>query len=118
MSYKALTRLHLPVIEKDYAPGELVSDDDLKAAGQGKEQIEQLKENGALGGENADLHPSSIVPRPDMPTIERVVMEAKQIVNDLESKGEEVPDEVRVMANLDYKHAVTGDEAQAGDASA
>src|SRR5215831_9753566 len=116
--YKALTRIHLPVIEKDYAPGDPVPVDELEAAEQSEDQISDLITQGILGEQQDKLHPSTIIPRPDMPNIEKVVLEAQELVADLESRGEEVPDELRTMANLDFHHAVTGDEGQAGDTSA
>jgi len=115
--YKALTRIHLPVIEKDYAPGDPVPLEDLEAAEQSEDQISDLITNGSLGEEDDELHFSSIIPRPDMPTIEKAVMDAKEIKAEYERRGEEVPAEVEAMATLDYSHAVTGDEGKSGDAN-
>ena len=117
-SYKALTRLHLPVIEKDYAPGDEVTDADLEAAGQTQENLDALLGSGAIGGEDDELHFSSIIPRPDMPTIEKAVLDAQEIKRQLEATGEEVPPEVEAMATLDYHHAQADDEGKSGDASA
>ncbi len=116
-SYKALTRLHLPVIERDYNPGELVTDEELEAAGQTDENIQALVNSGSLGGEDDDVHPSAIIPKPDMPTIGKAVLDAQEIKAQLEAAGEEVPEEVEVMANLDYHHAQADDEGKSGDAS-
>lgn len=117
-SYKALTRLHLPVIEKDYNPGDPVTDDELESAGQTDENIQALVDSGAIGGEDDELHFSSIIPRPDMPTIEKAVLDAQEIKRQLEATGEEVPPEVEAMATLDYHHAQADDEGKSGDASA
>ena len=116
--YKALTRIHLPIIEKEYAPGEMISAEDLEAAGQVEEDINALVESGAIGDADAELDPSTIIPDPGMPTIALAVEEAKQLVTDLTTRGEEVPAEVQALADLDYTHATTGDTAVAGDASA
>jgi len=116
--YKALTRLHLPIIERDYAPGDTVTDEELESAGQTDENIQALVDSGSLGGEDDDIHPSAIVPAPDMPTIGKAVLDAQEMKARLEAEGEEVPEEVEVMANLDYKHALADDEGKSGDASA
>jgi len=116
--YKALTRLHLPVIERDYNPGEEVSIDDLNAAEQSDESIEALVGAGVLGEADAELHYSTIIPSPDMPTIQRVVEESKAVVAEMKLRGDEVPAELEAVANLDYVPVVTNDEGKAGDASA
>jgi hypothetical protein len=115
--YKALTYIHLPVVEKDYAPGDMIEIDDLVAAGQTDEDIENLTEYGSLGEEHDDIHPSHIIPDPTMPTIAKVVEDAKRLVAQLEDAGEEVPDDVRAVAELDYNHATSGDEGKSGESS-
>jgi hypothetical protein len=115
VAYKALTYLHLPVIEKDYKPGEMVEEDDLDAANQSEEDIENLVSNGSLGDEDADIHPSNIIPDPTMPNIEKVVADAQRVVADMEARGEDVPEDLRTVAEMEFKHVATGDEGKSGE---
>jgi len=117
-SYKALTYLHLPVIEKDYKPGDPVPVEELEAAGQSEDSIDALVEAGSLGGEEDDVHFSHIIPDPSMPTIGSVVENSRRLIAQLEATGEEVPDELRTVAKLDYTALATGDEGKSGDANA
>lgn len=116
--YKALTYLHLPFIEVDKAPGDEVSVQELLDAKQTDEDIENLTSNGSLGDEGDDIHPSHIIPDPTMPTIARVISDAQRLVAQMEEAGEEVPDDLRAVAELDYNHAVSGDEGKSGDSNA
>jgi len=117
-SYKALTYLHLPVIEKDYKPGDTVELDDLRAAEQDDDQVMAMVEAGTLGDEGSDVHPSHIIPDPAMPTIASVVANAQKLVADLKSRGEEIPGELQAVADLDYNQIQAGDEGKSGDANA
>jgi hypothetical protein len=116
--YKALTRLHLPVIEKDYNPGDEVPISDLEEAGQDVNAISDLITGGALGEAGDELHPSTIIPSPDMPTIQSVVAQAQEAVAELKERGEEVPPELQAVADLDFHAVDAGDEGKSGDASA
>src|SRR5580765_7267357 len=116
--YKALTYVHLPVIEKDFAPGDMISDEDLEAAGQEEENIQALVEGGALGGEDDPLDPSSIIPDPNMPTIASVVEETRASVADMKERGDEIPPELQAVADLDYRPVSANDEAAGGDKNA
>lgn len=113
--YKALTYIHLPFIEKDYKPGDPVEIQDLLDAQQTDEDIENLTDNGSLGEEGDDIHPSHIIPDPTMPTIEKVVADAQRLVAQLEEAGEEVPGDLRAVAEMDYHHAVSGDVGRSGE---
>jgi hypothetical protein len=117
-SYKALTYLHLPVIEKDYKPGDTVELEDLEAAEQDTDMIMSMVEHGTLGDEGDDIHPSHIIPDPAMPTIASVVASAQKLRDDLKSRGEEIPDELNAVADLDYNQIQTGDEGKSGDTNA
>lgn len=107
--YKALTTLNLPFIEKLISPGEPVSIDDLQAAQQTDEDVQALIEGGSLGEKDDDLHPSTIVPDPSLPTIQTVVSLAQAAVTQLEEAGEEIPKELAAVAKLDFT-AVAGSE--------
>jgi hypothetical protein len=114
----ALTTIHLPVIEKTIRPGETIDASDLEAAGQTEEYIQALVDEGALGREGDDLHPSSIIPDPTVPNIELVVQQAKETVAELEAKGEDVPDDLRAVADLDTKHITMSDKGESSDSTA
>lgn len=116
--YKALVRLHLPFIEKDFDAGEMVPTEDLAEAQQTEEDITALVGAGVLGEEDSEIDPSAIIPRPDMPTIEKAVQESQELVKQLEDAGEEVPPELKAMAELDYTHAVASDVGKSGETNA
>jgi len=54
---KALAVLHLPVIDVRKEPGDEVTEEELKAAGQTEEDIQRLRDSGGLGDDDDDLHP-------------------------------------------------------------
>jgi hypothetical protein len=116
--YKALTYINLPVIEKGFAPGEEISQDDLDAANQTAEDIDALVSGGALGGMDDDINPQNIIPSPNMPTISSVVASAQEVVTQMTEAGQEVPPEIQAVANLDYTPVSAGDSASGGDTSA
>jgi hypothetical protein len=116
--YKALTYLHLPVIEKDFKPGDLVSTEELEEAEQDDDAIQALIEGGSLGGEDDDVHYSHIIPDAAMPTIGTVVSDAQRLVKELEALNEEIPPELQAVANLDYNQLRTDDEGKSGDTNA
>src|SRR4029077_16510363 len=116
--YKALTHVHLPVIEKDYKPGDEIPDADLEEAGQTGDDIQSLIDGGAIGGGDDPINPQNIIPDPSMPTIAQVVADAQAVVQEMTALGEEIPPEVQAVADLDYTPVSAGDEAKAGDANA
>jgi hypothetical protein len=116
--YKALTYINLPVIEKNFAPGEEISEDDLDAANQTAEDIATLVSGGALGGMDDDINPQNIIPSPNMPTISSVVASAQEVVAQMTESGEEIPPELQAVADLDYTPVTSGDAAVGGDTSA
>jgi len=118
VTYKALTYIHLPVIEVDKRPGDPVTAEELESAEQSQESIDAMVAAGTLGSEEDDIHHSHIIPDPSMPTIGSVVENSRRLIAQLEATGEEVPDELRVVAKLDYTALATGDEGKAGDANA
>jgi hypothetical protein len=65
MPYKALTYVNLPPDNRK-APGDKITDKELKEAGQTKEDIDSLVKSGSIGDEDAELHqdhaPVEIVP--------------------------------------------------------
>jgi hypothetical protein len=116
-SYKALTVINLPVTETLKQPGDEVTAEELEAAGQSEESIQQLIDSGALGSEDDELHPSTIVPDPSMPTITSVVAQAKQAIVEMEEAGDDVPPELRAVAELDFNAVVAGEEGKSGDST-
>ena len=116
--YKALTYVHLPIIEKSFNPGDTVTAEELAEAGQTDDNVNELVKGGSLGSHEDDIRPSHIIPRADMPTIELVVAETKALVEAMDANGQEVPDELRAMANLDYQHVRADDAATGGDDNA
>lgn len=115
-SYKALTYINLPFIEERFAPGDEVPVDRLVEAQQSDDNIQALVDAGALGELDQDIDPSHIIPDPTIPNIHLVVAQAKALVAELEEAGEEVPGEVRAVAELDYT-AIGDKDAGEGGAS-
>lgn len=130
--YKALTHINLPFIEEFYRAGSMIPRERFEACAEAAAQadpnletsdvddvIQEFIEYGSLSEDpDAPLHPSHIAPDPAMPTIQSVVENAKTLVAELEEKGEEVPDELRTMAELDYKAVGSSDDARGGDTNA
>lgn len=116
-SYKALTTINLPVTEIVKQPGDEVTAEELEAAGQSEDDVQALIDGGALGNEDDELHPSTIVPDPMMPTIQTVVAQAKQAVQEMKEAGEEIPPELQAVSELDYNAVIAGEEGKSGDST-
>jgi hypothetical protein len=115
--YKALTAINLPFIEKSILPGEMIEASDLEEAQQGEAEIAALIESGAIGGEDDELDPSTIIPDPSIPTIQSVVAQAQTAVAEMEEAGEEVPAEIQAVANMDFKAVTSGEEGSSSDST-
>jgi hypothetical protein len=115
--YKALTTINLPLTGRQFRPGEKIEMSDLEEAQQGEEEIQALVAGGALGEEKDELHPSTIIPDPAMPTIQSVVAQAQQAVQELEESGAEIPEELRAVAGLDYQAVTADDEGASGEST-
>lgn len=114
-SYKALTHINLPFIEKRYAPGDEIKTSDLQKAQQTDDDVKRLVDDGALGEENDEIHPQNIIPDPGVPTIQLVVANAQRVAEELEARGEKVPNEVRALAKLDIRAVTSGDQGASDD---
>jgi hypothetical protein len=117
-SYKALTTINLPIIDKLIRPGETVEEADLEAAGQSAEEIKALVDGGALGGPDDELDISTIVPDASMPTIQSVVAQAKIAVEEMQAAGDDVPPELQAVADLDYQAVLANEEGSSSDSNA
>lgn len=107
---KALTFIHLPVIEKSYRPGDTIEDDDWDAAGQTDEDHDNMVEAGSISLDmDAPTHPSHDPVDINAPTFGRLVEFARALV---EEQGDDAPPEVVALANVDYQHVVANDEGK------
>jgi hypothetical protein len=59
--YKALTYLNLPPDTRK-APGDPITDKELKDAGQSDDDIDALRESGAIGGSTDEINEAHVVP--------------------------------------------------------
>ena len=104
---KALTFIHLPVVEKDYSPGDPIEDDDWDAAGQTDEDHDKLVEAGAISLDpDAPAHPSHAPVVLGAPSFASMVENARILMEEL---GENAPPEVVALANADYRHVIADD---------
>lgn len=79
--YKALTYLNLPPDNRK-APGDPITEKELKDAGQDDEHIDALRESGAIGGPTDEIHEDhAVVETPPNPN-------ADQNITDGETGGE------------------------------
>lgn len=105
---KALTFIHLPVIEKSYRPGDTIEDDDWDAAGQTDEDHDNMVEAGSISLDmDAPLHPSHQPVVLNAPSLASMVENARTLVDEL---GDNAPAEVKALAAVDYQHLVAGDQ--------
>jgi len=117
--FKVLTVLNLPFNDDPPKyPGDTITVAELEAAQQTDEDIQRLITTGAIGEADDHINAAHIVPDPGMPNIESVVAQSQALVKQLEEAGEEVPSDLRAVAELDYKHVMTGDEGASNDTSA
>lgn len=108
--YKALTYVHLPVVEKTFAPGDVISVEEWEAAGQTDEDAQNLLDNGSLSTDpDAELHKDHLPVDVTAPSLESMVSNAKQLADEL---GDSAPDELKAFANADYSHVIAGDNGQ------
>jgi hypothetical protein len=117
-SYKALTTINLPFTEVVKKPGDEITAEELEAAQQDDASIQALVDSGAIGGEDDELHPSTIIPDPGMPTIQTVVTQARQAIEEMEAAGDEIPPELKAVAELDYTAVTAGEEGSSSDSNA
>lgn len=130
--YKALTNINLPFLNnglgKMYAAGATIPSEEfeesveLATAALGPEaditsaddMIIAMMEAGSLSDDpDAELHPAHRPVAPGGPTVSSVVAESQALVADLESRGEEVPQEIRALAEI--REVSTGDNVSGGE---
>lgn len=104
---KALTFIHLPVVEKSYSPGDMIEDDDWEAAGQTQEDHDNMEAAGSISLDpDAPIHPSHAPVNLNAPSFASMVENARTMVEEL---GDDAPPEVIALANADYQHVVADD---------
>lgn len=111
---KALTVINLPYIEKRYNPGDTVEFSDIEeycsqalAANpdadtpSAEDVVAEMIEHGSLSEDmDAELHPDHRPVDPNAPNMGSVISQAQFLVEQLESRGEYVPDSLREVANM------------------
>lgn len=115
--YQALTHINLPFTEVRKAPGDTIEIQELIDAQQADEDVDRLIADGALGEEGDEIHPDNIIPDPGIPTIQSVVAQAQAMVEQLKSEGQEIPKELKSVAELDYKHAASADKGASSESA-
>lgn len=65
------------------------------------DHIEELMKHGSLSDDpDADIHPSAVIPDPNRPNVAQMVAQAQALVEEMESRGENVPAKLREFAKL------------------
>ena len=117
--YKALTLINLPFVGTTFEPGEMIprerfeanadSDD---ASVSADDEIAALIEAGSLSEDpDAPLHPDHLPVDVGTGSINSVVQEARNIVEQLESEGREIPEELAAFAKMDVRGVLANDTA-------
>jgi len=130
--YKALTVINLPFTDYSYLPGAMIPrsafDECAEATAAAfekhpdtivptaQEMIDDMSAWGSLSDDpEAELHPDHIPVDPGLPTIAQMIEQAHDLVEDLENRGQDVPDELRQLANTEWQHVTSTDAGEAGD---
>lgn len=131
--YKALTKINLPFIEKQYKPGEMIPREDFEAfeaaaaavvddrsakdenaspLPTADSEVARLMEFGSLSDDpEAELHPDSIIPDPNRLSIGSLVAQAEILVAALEEEGKDVPAKLRALTEISDKQIADTDGA-------
>jgi len=81
------------------------------------DMIDELLNWGSISEDSdAELHPAHRAVDPGQPTVYGLAQQAKQLVNQLESEGKEVPQELSVFAEA-IQNISAEDAAKGGDKS-
>lgn len=108
---KALTVINLPGIEVRKEPGDKITEEEWKDAGQTDEDREAMIEAGSISEDmDAELHPNHRPVPPGAPSLASMVENAKDVVVRL---GDDAPKELRQLAKLDHT-SVTADDSGKG----
>lgn len=131
--YKALTFIHFPFTDRSFSPGEMIDRSEFEeyaeAAAQAspptdeysptsaQETIDEFLQFGSISEDpEAQLHPDHIPPDPTKPTLGLLIEQAKEMVATLDAHGQDVPQELRQLAETDYQHVqAVGDAGTGGD---
>lgn len=107
---KALTYVNLPGIDVRKAPGDTITEQEWKDAGQTDEDRAAMIEAGSISEDmDAEIHPAHKPVPPGAPSLASMVENARELVQTL---GDDAPKELRAFAKLDYQHVVTGDSGE------
>ena len=129
MSYKVLAPFNLPYVEIRKAPGETVTKAELdryvKAAEKFNpdghnmtldETVEYFTKAGVLSDDmDAELHPDHQPVDPNAPTMASVVANAQFLVDQMKSRGQDVPSELKALASIEATDVSTGDSGNGGE---
>lgn len=113
--HKVLSIVNLPPDNRK-GPGDKITKAEWEACDppQTEEDIQRLIDDGAISEDmDAEIHPDHLPVDPSVPTIARMVENAKMLVEQL---GDDAPAEVKKLANLDHSHITIKDTGNGGDA--
>lgn len=109
--YKALTVINLPYhndgkgLRKE--PGEKITKAEMNDAQQTDDDIKALIDSGAISEDmDADIHPAHLPVDPNAPTVERLILQARELHDRL---GEDAPPEVQRLAKMDHRHVTSSE---------
>lgn len=116
--FLARTVVHLPFTEKRFNPGDVITQADLDEARQTPEDVETLLASGIISNNlDDDIEDAHKPVKPSAPTVHGVVGQAQFLVQQMEERGETVPDELRAVSELALEHKIA-DQKGAGNDSA
>lgn len=136
--YKALTVVNLPFIEERYMPGDVIPHERFEAMAEAAagsilatqdenatpvwtadEQVEELMKWGSISDDlDAEIHPQNTIPDPNKPTLAAMVAQAQAMVDELESRGEEVPARLRAFSEISDRQVSSVDAGIGGGENA
>ena len=133
-NYKALTFVNLPFIEERFAPGDVIpyekfvasaeqaaavvddrtdADENATAPPTADEQIEDLLEWGSISEDlDAPLHPDHLPVDPNELSVAAAVSRMKEIVDQMEAAGVDVPAKMREFAEMSEKQITEADASR------
>lgn len=85
-------------------------DEDSTPVWSADEQIAELMEWGSISDDpDAEIHPQNVVPDPNKPSLGAMVAQAQALVEELESRGEEVPAKLRAFSEISDRQVTSVD---------
>jgi len=130
--YKALTYVNLPFLDGNgrlYPPGALIPHSDFEESVElaqaafpehdsltsAEDQVAEMIKYGSLSEDvDAELHPAHVPVDPEAPTVYGLAQQAKQLIEQYQAEGREVPQELQVFADA-IQSINSGDVATGGD---